>query len=485
MKLEELHRPDRFPRERFLEFCKQLKILTKDEGMVPLQMLGTQKYVLDEICKGVDEGVTTFVILKARQLGMSTFFLALDLFWCFEYPGLLAAFATHSDASKEQFRNIIKTFSDGLPKNMKIPHTGENTNYMRLQNGSTITYLVAGTKAKKKGSLGRSGAYNYLHATETAFWGSEDDLNELRATLSIRYKHRLEIYESTANGFNHYQDMWEVGQGSRTRRCIFIGWWRNELYRFEKNHPFYGVFMPLGERSPLTRLERMRIGEVKKEHEYQIESEQLAWYRWKLQDECHGDQQKMDEMFPWMPDDAFVATGSRFFSNECLTEAMRRCRRIPYQPFRYSLSDVWTDIGVLVASRDRHDLKVFEEASPWGIYSIGCDPAYGSSDTSDRTVVSVFRCFADKCYQVAEFVSNVTPTYQSAWVLAHLAGYYSDCMVNLEIQGPGDAVFHELNDLKRNMSNYNSLEAPGLKNCLSSFKHFLYKRTDAIGGQPT
>src|SRR6516162_5487125 len=93
-----------FPRARFLTWCKSLKIQTKDFGLAPFKLLGTQTYVLDEICNGLDDGISTFVILKARQLGMSTFFIALDLFWAFEYAGLSGAFATHSDQSKGLFR---------------------------------------------------------------------------------------------------------------------------------------------------------------------------------------------------------------------------------------------------------------------------------------------------------------------------------------------------------------------------------------------
>src|SRR5215471_5779537 len=115
-----------FPLKRFLQFIKALKVNTKDFGLIPLKLLGTQLYVLEEICKGLDEGVTTFVILKARQLGMSTFFIALDLFWAFEHAGLLGAFVTHTDQSKAQFRNIIKVFFANLPKTHKVKFVTEN-----------------------------------------------------------------------------------------------------------------------------------------------------------------------------------------------------------------------------------------------------------------------------------------------------------------------------------------------------------------------
>ena len=191
-----------FPREQFLQFLHKLRILTKDFGLVPMELLGTQTYVLDEICKGVDEGINTFLILKARQLGMSTFFLALDIFWAMRTPGLLASFATHEEKSKAQFRNILKVFFANLPKTHKIRWDLENRDMVAFSNTSMIQYLVAGTKEKIKGGLGRSSANNYIHATEVAFWGSPDDLAELAATFSSHHPRRLWIEETTASGFN-------------------------------------------------------------------------------------------------------------------------------------------------------------------------------------------------------------------------------------------------------------------------------------------
>src|SRR5215472_15208320 len=115
-----------FPRDRFLSWRRSLKIQTKDLGLAPFRLLGTQSYVLEEICKGLEQGISSFVILKARQLGMSTFFIALDLFWAFEYEGLSGAFATHTDQSKALFRNIIKVFFSHLPKSYKNRYTTEN-----------------------------------------------------------------------------------------------------------------------------------------------------------------------------------------------------------------------------------------------------------------------------------------------------------------------------------------------------------------------
>jgi hypothetical protein len=156
---------EKFPRERFIEFLSKLYIQSKDEGMTAFRMLESQKYALDEICEGLDKGQTTFVILKARQLGISTFFLALDLFWAFEYPGLNGVFATHDEASRDQFRNQLEVFLEALPGSHKVTHKTSNARMLILENLSLFRYLVAGTRATGN-KMGRSGGCNYCHATE-------------------------------------------------------------------------------------------------------------------------------------------------------------------------------------------------------------------------------------------------------------------------------------------------------------------------------
>ena len=478
-----------FPRERFIHFCKMLRIQTKDFGMVPMELLGTQRYVLDQLCEAMDNGVSTVLILKARQLGMTTFFIALDLFWAMEYDGLLGSFVTHTEQAKHFFRNTIKIFFAHLPKTHKIKWDQENRDMIVLKNGSLLQYLVAGTKEKTKGGLGRSSANNFIHATEVAFWGSPDDLNELSATMSTHYPHRLKIEETTANGYNFWEERWREAKEDPTIVCIFVGWWRHDHYAFRpddqgKDHPWFRQFMPKGTESSLTRLERKRVNEVRKRYGVEIDHYQLAWYRWKLESENNGNQEKMDEMFPFLEEDAFVATGAQFFSSPHITESMRASARIPFFPYRYQMGDHWRDTVVVQVRDKRAELKIWEDADPNGHYVIGCDPAYGSGPDADSSVINVSRCYADRLVQVAEFVSPLISTYQCAWALCHLAGYYRNVMVNLEITGPGEAVFNEMNLLKRDtqqMFDNNSMNGEyDLRHVLTMMRHFLYSRVDSL-----
>jgi hypothetical protein len=480
-----------FPREKFLKFLGQLKIQSKDFGLIPFRLLGSQLYILDEICKALEEGITDILVLKNRQCGCTTFFIALDMFWAFNHKGLLGTFILHKEEARDDWRTTIEVFYQEIPKKARIDGSTvklkpdvihHNRNILSFKNGSRFRYLIAGTSENRKGGLGRSGASNYTHMTEAAFYGNEEDVAAFESSTSSIYPHRLNVQETTANGFNWWEEQWQEALKSKTKRCIFVGWWRDERNQFETDHPFYQYFMP--DRA-ITKLERERVKAVKAEYGVTISLQQIAWYRWHLEEKKRGDQSLMDQENPWTADDAYQATGAKYFSSTDLTAAIKFARRFPMHLYRYKMGSRWEDIQVIAWADKRAELRIWEPASKFGYYVLACDPAYGSSDTADKNVISVWRCFADGLEQVAEFASNSLSMYQTAWVLAHLGGYYGvqDARVILEMNGPGKAVFAEMQQVSRDLK----LMAPTpdnyeLRNCLARMHHFFYQRIDNIGG---
>ena len=57
-----------FDSKKFYNFCRHLKIESKEQGMITLgeTLLGTQTYVIDEVAKGLEEGVHFLIVLKGR-----------------------------------------------------------------------------------------------------------------------------------------------------------------------------------------------------------------------------------------------------------------------------------------------------------------------------------------------------------------------------------------------------------------------------------
>ena len=228
-----------FNLKNFYKFCSQLKIESKERGMITLgdTLLGSQTYVMDEVGKGLNDGVHFFIVLKGRQLGITTISLALDLYWHFLHPGMQGTLTTDTEENREQFRSTLQMYMDGLPKEYKIPLLSHNRNQLVLKNRSRLFYQVAGLRAK--GSLGRGKGITFLHGTETSSWGDEEGLASLLASLAETNPLRYYMFESTARGFNMFHDMWVTAKRAKTQKAIFCGWWRNQLYSADPNSNIY------------------------------------------------------------------------------------------------------------------------------------------------------------------------------------------------------------------------------------------------------
>lgn len=466
----------KFNLAQFYKFCSQLKIETKEQGLKKMDtLLGTQTYVMDEISKGLMEDIHFFVILKGRQLGITTISLALDLYWHFIHNGLQGTLTTDTEENRDMFRSTLSMYMEGLPKEWRIPLIAHNRNQLQLKNRSRLFYQVAGLRAK--GSLGRGKAITFLHGTETSSWGDEEGLASLLASLAETNPNRLYIFESTARGFNMFHDMYVTAKKARTQRAIFCGWWRNQFYSVDADSQIYKVYWD----GKLTPEEKEWTRDIKKLYDVEINSRQMAWWRWKLHEGIKDDALMYQE-FPPTEDYAFIMTGTSFFSNARCTDMVKVAKKIGCDYYRYSMGANFLDTEVLKSTERLATLKVWEEPVDTAYYVIGADPAYGSSDWADRFCIQVFRCYADGMEQVAEFATSEMNTYQFAWVIAHLAGAYKNSTLNLEVNGPGQAVINELRNLKRQAAAIAGQAGYDLMNVLGSMSNYIWRRNDTMSG---
>jgi hypothetical protein len=364
---------------------------------------------------------------------------------------------------------------DGLPKEYKIPLIAHNRNSLSLKNRSRIFYQVAGLRAK--GTLGRGKGITFLHGTETSSWGDEEGLASLLASLAETNPKRLYIFESTARGFNMFHDMYATAKKARTQKAIFCGWWRNQLYSSDPNSDVYKVYWD----GKLTGEEKEWTRDIKKLYNYEINSRQMAWWRWKLAEGIKDDSLMYQE-FPPTEDYAFVMTGTSYFSNSRCTDAMKVAKKMDCENYRYLMGANFQDLNVMRSTERLSTLKVWEEPVDTAYYVIGADPAYGSSDWADRFCIQVFRCYSDGLEQVAEFATAEMNTYQFAWAIAHIAGAYKNSTLNLEVNGPGQAVINELRNLKRQASAMGNQMGHDLMDVLGSMQNYIWRRNDTMGG---
>lgn len=483
----------------FYDFIQHVKIDSKESGTITLaDPYMAQRRFLTGVFDGLKDDVHWFVVLKARQLGITTMSLVLDLFWISYFPGLQGGIVFDTDGNKEKARILFTRMLESLPRSHSIPVVRHNTQGLVLKNGSSLDYLVAGTR--KNGGLGRSRAYNFLHATECSSWGDQEGLESLTKSLAAKYPARLYVFESTARGYNLFHTMWEEAkEDTLVKRAIFIGWWAKEDYAFNPKASFKErELFERYSKAPITEEEQELIDYVKKEYDFEVSLSQLAWYRHEKDPAGEGDvltedsSSILEQEMPWHEEQAFMLTGVNFFQPILLNEAVKEAVKLPFKAFRYHMGEDFLATALEQLKNPKlAQLKVWEDPDPGATYVVGADPAYGSGDSADRYCAQVFRVYADGMDQVAEFCTPNLKTYQFTWVVAHLCGLYSNARLLLELNGPGEAVFTEFRNLQtmlqsgllaqRNDKGEESEESKSAKNILRHVRTYLYHRADSFG----
>ena len=473
------------PSRDFHEFLQALQIDSKEAGLRSLGecLLGSQQMLLDEIRKGIDEGVHEFVTLKSRQLGVSTMSLAIDLYNAYSHPAIGGALVTHDESTRNQFRTTLALYRSGLAEEWQREVVDDNRDQLVFDNGSRLRFLVAGTRSRSTGSskLGRSGALIQCHSTEVAFWGDPSGVDALRASFAQTNPLRFFHWESTANGENWFYDMWRDAQKAKSIRAIFVSWWANDYYGLPRDGRLYGHYWGVNGR--MTKPEAAITREVNARYGWEINDCQWAWYRW-MASEKITDASLMQQEYPHREEDAFISTGSAFFKSMNLADARRvvKARRKLAKYYRMDFGHDFTDTTVTECKEAVSNLIVWAPPAVDGWYVLGVDPAFASSPDSADSVVSVWRCWYNRLEQVAEFTDNKISTHAVAWCFAYLGGYYGRSRVNLEITGPGGAVLQEYQNL-RSAAFSGRLPASGeMRQVVASIRQYFYRRPDQTSG---
>ena len=492
----------------FTDFMADIRINSKeivspDPRGVPLVLWESQKRFIHEVGTGLDEGVHQFNCLKARQQGITTASLAIDVLWLAMHDGITGAMVTDNDGNKAKNRaeitRYISSFPEGYFGEGRFGIKISNRDLMEFTNGATLRFLVAGTK-KKSIAWAEGTGYAFIHMTEVSKYAN--GVTSLLEGFAQNNPHRLLLMESTANGWNHWQERYTAGKADPlTQRSFFIGWWANDMNRIEQSD---ARFVSFGREKP-NKEEYERIVAVKQLYGWEITKEQLAWIRWRGAG-AHREQDLLSQNQPWTERDAFVQSGYSFFEVRLITKDMRRViedqrENKPsslFKAYRYE-ADTEADgdrpsfftFGMERLKSDNPnaedliELKVWEEPVKDGKYVIGFDCAYGREDShKDGNVIEVFRCYADKMVQVAEYATYGVDLRIASWVFFHLCAAYVDVMGNIEIGGPGRLVMQEFKHLRELLAaemNQAKVKERDWEEAASQARWYLYHKPDSLG----
>lgn len=466
-------------RDGIYNLLSSVEIDTKEEGRVHVEPWPSQRLVIDGVCKGLEEGVHEFVILKCRQVAITTVCSVIELFWALANPGTQGAIIADRTDNLERLRRIFASLLETLPREWRSGDhqiVQNNRNGMAFKNRSVIDLLAAGSNP----DLGASRALNMAHMTECSLWRSLAGVESLKASLARLNPNRLYLWESVANGFNWFYNHCQQAKQDRHMRFIFVGFWSNPTYSLPKDDPDYRIYWD----GHLTDDEVTRARYVRQQYGVTIQPEQIAW--WRRENEYRAEEYMLRH-YPWHETECFIASGTGFFpAKRTLELGEALAGGVPYRGYKYVFEEDFLRSRVEpVTDTDEAMLRVWEPPEPGGVYVVGVDPSGGGGGDANDHAIQVLRCYADIAVQVAEFQSNKPLTYQLAWVLAHLCGAYKDHMCNLEVTGVGAAIIPEVRNL-RQLAERGILQAePGTENIINmigAVRWFLYKRPDTMSG---
>lgn len=335
------------------------KIRNKKSELINLKFNHAQEVFYDKFKESYGQKPSRFIVLKARQLGLSTLTESLLTGLTMLTPNTNAVIMAHLAESASSIFNMTKLYINELPKGMQPKQKYSNAKEIVFddeQNGlkSSIRVMVASDAT-------RGSTYKLAHLSEVAFWEHpEEALLALNQAVPMT-DDSLIVIESTANGFNYFYNLWQDAVNGRNDYTpIFFPWYVDPEY----SKPYNGF--------------TKTSYEIDIQRRFNLTDDQLQWRRWCIANNCGGDELKFRQEYPITPEEAFITSGTSVFNSEIILEHMKTLKepiKVGYFKYDYNGSRI---SNIQWVNDPQGYIKIYSE--PNGNTVIGGDTAGEGSD---------------------------------------------------------------------------------------------------------
>lgn len=404
--------------EKLIEL--EFVVVDKEQITMPFFFNEVQKDFLSVLNKAIEEfdsGMRpdiSILILKGRQQGFTTLVTAYQLAMSIlnkNFQGF--TLADVSDNSEAIFQNKAKFPYMQLPEVLKPTEKFNNRRQLLFEKLNSSWEVDTATK-----DVGRSRTISFFHGSECAFW--QQGIAPIQAGLGQAFtKNCIKVYESTANGYNDYQAMWESGAHIN----CFYEWWRTPEYRLEfPNEKEKERFIKDIEEKDGWIYERLRwLLNVKK-----IEPEAARWYFRKYEEII--DKRLIRQEYPCTPEEAFLLSGDTVFDTEKLTARLQTVKKpIKTGYFDYDYDGIKISRIRWVNDRNGY-IKIYQVPNSPEItkYCIGGDTAGDGSDWFTGHVLNA------KTGEQAAVLKHRFDADQYTRQMYCLGKYYKNALIGIE-----------------------------------------------------
>lgn len=386
-----------------------LRIRTKEKKLIPFTPNEVQTAYLDmltETYEGFDwrRGKYSLKecredILKARQQGLSTLWLALFFLDTVNNPMTQTIILTDNGERSETLFRIIHRFYEHLPRQKKRPKKYSTKKEIEFSDiDSLIAVGTAGTAA-----VGRGGTVNNALLSERAYWNNGDEV-ETGLLESVPMSGNV-VRETTANGYgDYYDERQREHNGESIFRARFFGWNLHSEYQMEA-----GGFTPTEEERHLQEV-------------YRLSNEQLAWRRFKVKTL----KEKFMQEYPINELEAFLSSGNPYFDRALISEINTELQKPEYNP-RHIVLSAETLPKLRRAMSDKL-FEVYEYPQEGHDYIVTGDPMGGIDTDGTHDYCSADVIDAMTWEQVAHLRGRWEP-HEFGLMLAELGAMYDMALV--------------------------------------------------------
>ena len=373
--------------EKLIELC--FTVVNKEKKVVPFFLNEVQHEFINILNKAIEDyeqGLITSIsllVLKGRQLGFTTLITAYQLAATItrhNFEGL--TLADKSSNTEAIFQNKAKFIYNRLPEMIKPTEKYNSKRQLLFEKLNSSWSVDTATK-----EVGRSRTINFFHGSECAFW--KDGISKIQASLGETFtQNAIKIYETTANGFNDYREMWKSGQHIN----CFFEWWKTREYRlnFETKNMRTKFLNDIDRKKGIWIYDRLRWLRDEKV----LDENQLYWYYKKYQG--YIDKEVIKQEYPCTPDEAFIASGKCYFNTETIIKRIDQLEHkenngvLDVGYFKYDLivkDNKMKIINIRWISDKGGFIKIYKKPDKGVPYVLGGDTAGDGSDNFTGVVI--------------------------------------------------------------------------------------------------
>jgi hypothetical protein len=370
-----------------------LKVRSKARGLVWLKPNRAQREYFRNSGK-------RNIVLKARQLGLTTCVAARFFIRTITQPGTTTVQVAHNQEAAEEIFKIVHRFWENLPEKMQEGALVRSRASIRQIAFPRLDseYRVA-TAADP--NAGRGMTIHNLHCSEVARWPRDgaETLASLRAAVPEQGEIVLESTPNGAGGI--FYEEWQRAEETGYKRHFFP-WWYEYEYRAEQGE--FEVHPLTGEEEELVK----RVG---------LTEGQIAWRRAnRAQMRGLAGQEYAED-----PISCFRASGECVFDLEAIEQALQVC-------------------GEPLETRDNGRLMTWFPPQAGKQYIVGVDPAGGGSEGDYSCAQVIERRTGLQCAEV----HGHFPPRELADKLIELGNSYNQALLVVERNNHGYGVLAHL-----------------------------------------